>query len=146
MACPSILDYAHLSDNTIGMSGVAIPTGDTALCSKPVRLLETSSGHKRILKALVPSAPPAALCAWYRWRFSFSACRRATYCGHELVHHSNVCGTPLDLHLLLDAVTRQGDKIKAAHIKATCQICVDDEKRHKFTSGGSLRLTCTMTQ
>ena len=92
IACPSMVspvELAHLSDSTIGMSGVAIPMGDTALCSKPVRLLDTSSGHNRILKALVPSAPPAALCAWYRWRFSFSACRRATYCSHELVHQSS---------------------------------------------------------
>ena len=90
MACPGMMELAHLSDNTIGMSRVAIPMGDTALCSKPVRLSDTSSGHNRMLKDLVPSAPPAALCAWYRWRFSFSACRRAKYCSHALVHHSNV--------------------------------------------------------
>ena len=83
-------ELAYLSDNTIGMSGAASPMGETALCSKPVRLLDTSSGHSRMLKALAPSAPPTALCAWYRWRFSFSACRRATYCSHELMCNSNL--------------------------------------------------------
>ena len=63
----------------MGMSGDALPIGVTALCWKPVRRSEASSGHKRMLKAFVPSVPPAAFWLWYRQRFSFSACKRAAY-------------------------------------------------------------------
>ncbi len=43
----------HLCDSTMGMSGVALQMGVTALCSKPVSLVETSSGAKRMLKLLI---------------------------------------------------------------------------------------------
>lgn len=64
----------------MGMSGEALLIGVTALCSNPVRRSDTSSGHSRMLKALVPKLPPAAFWVWYRHLFSFSACSRAAYC------------------------------------------------------------------
>ena len=79
---------SYLSESTMGMSGAALPIGVTALCSNPVRRSDMSSGHNRMLKALVPRLPPAAFWAWYRHRFSFSAWSRAAYCCTRLQYWS----------------------------------------------------------
>lgn len=61
--------------------------GVTAACSKPVSLLETSSGASRMLKFLMPREPPSSLCCLCISRLSFSAWRRAAYCTEEHQRH-----------------------------------------------------------
>lgn len=88
---------AYLSESTMGILGEALPMGVTALCWKPVRRSEISSGHSRMLKAFVPSVPPAAFWLWYRQRFSFSACKRAAYCcmGFSVAHNPLLSGSEM---------------------------------------------------